>query len=79
MGRQSVIPTYEYIWIILYGNIFEFYQFNLHVTNTLNSYLFRIKRIRKVKYSFKKSHINIISSFSQLLCIFYCTLFLKSH
>ena len=79
MGRQSVIPTYEYIWIILNGNIFEFYQFNLYVTDTLNSYLFRIKMIRKVKYSFKKCYITIISSFSRLLCIFCYTLFLKSH
>ena len=51
----------------------------LNWTDTLNSYLSRVKTIRKVKYSFKKCYKTIISSFSQLLCIFYCTLFLKSH
>lgn len=47
---------------------------DLYITSILNSYLSRIKVIKKAKYSFKKYYI-IISSFSHLVYIFYCILF----
>lgn len=77
--------TYEYIWIIwtyiwIYVHFISLAVFvDLYVTDTLNSCLSRVKMIRKIKYSFKKYYIGIISSFSHLVYIFYCTLFLKSH
>lgn len=49
---------FELYYVDIYLNIFEFYYLatfvDLYRTNTLNSYLFRIKIIREVKYSFKK-------------------------